>query len=142
LYSKIRLDDIIRPLAGHTRIGGVSRLNGCKEGTRMKAMIAIAALSLALMSSTAMAEERASDAVSVVVRRPIGAVAGAVHRLFGAHQPRSSVARREQRVPPGESQPGSTPPAPQDKAAAQTAAPAQRSTTTTASTMPPVQPLE
>ena len=52
-------------------------------------------------------------------------------------QPRS-VARREQRVPTGESQPGSTPPAPQ--AAPQAAAPARPATT--ASTAPPVQPLE
>jgi hypothetical protein len=108
----------------------------------MKKMIAIAALSVALMSSTAMAEERATDAVSAVVRRPIGAVAGAVHRLFGARQPRSSVARREQRVPTGESQPGSLRPAPQDQAVPQAAAPAQPSATTAASTMPPVQPLE
>jgi hypothetical protein len=54
-------------------------------------------------------------------------------------QPRS-VARREQRVPTGESQPGSTPPAPQDQAAPQAAAPARPATT--ASTAPPVQPLE
>jgi hypothetical protein len=98
------------------------------------------------MSSTAMAEERATDAASAVVRRPIGAIAGAVHRLFGrtvdfARQPRS-VARREQRVPTGESQPGSIRPAPQDQAVPQAAAPAQPSATTAASTMPPVQPLE
>jgi hypothetical protein len=54
-------------------------------------------------------------------------------------QPRS-VARREQRVPTGESQPGSTPPAPQDQAAPQAAAPARPATT--ASTAPPVQTLE
>jgi hypothetical protein len=105
----------------------------------MKKTIASIALSLALISSTAMAEVRATDAVSAVVRRPIGAVAGAVHRLFGARQPRSSVARREQRVPTGESQPGSAPLAPQDQAAALAAA---AQPTTTASTMPPVQPLE
>jgi len=108
----------------------------------MKTMIAIAALSVALISSTALAEERATDAVSAVVRRPIGAVAGAVHRLFGARHPRSSVARREQRVPIGESQPRSIPPASQDQAVPQAAAPAQPSATTAASTMPPVQPLE
>jgi hypothetical protein len=107
----------------------------------MKKTISSIALSLALISSTAMAEVRATDPVSAVVRRPIGAVAGAVHRLFGARQPRSSVARREQRVLAGESQPGSAPLAPQDQAAAQAAAPAQPSATT-ASTMPPVQPLE
>jgi len=112
----------------------------------MKKTIASMALSLALMSSTAMAEERVTDAASAVVRRPIGAVAGAVHRLF-AHSNQSStprqlrsVARREQRVPAGESQPDSTPPAPQDQAAPQAAAPARPATT--ASTLPPVQPLE
>jgi hypothetical protein len=74
-------------------------------------------------------------------------------------QPRS-VARREQRVRTGESQPGSTPPAPQVQAAPE-AAPARPAITastaptvqaapeeaparpaTTASTAPPVQPLE
>ena len=115
----------------------------------MKKTIASMALSLALMSSTAMAEQRATDAASAVVRRPIGALAGAVHRLF-AHsggpkqsstprQPRS-VARREQRAPTVESQPGFTPPAPQDQGAPQAAAPARPATT--ASTAPPVQPLE
>jgi hypothetical protein len=53
-------------------------------------------------------------------------------------QPRS-VARREQRVRTGESQPGSTPPAPQVQAAPE-AGPARPATT--ASTAPPVQPLE
>ena len=107
----------------------------------MKKTIASMALSLALMSSTAMAEERATDAASAVVRRPIGAIAGAVHRLF-AHSPRQprSVARREQRAPTVESQPGSTPPAPRDQGAPQAAAPARPATT--ASTAPPVQPLE
>jgi hypothetical protein len=110
----------------------------------MKKTIASMALSLTLMSSTAMAEERATDAASAVVRRPIGAVAGAVHRLFGrtfafARQPRS-VARREQRVPTGESQPGSAPAVRQDQAVPQAAAPGLPATT--ASTAPPVQPLE
>jgi hypothetical protein len=120
----------------------------------MKKTIASVALSLALMSS-AVAGERATDAASAVVRRPIGAVAGAFNRLYGravdfAHsrapnrsstprQPRS-VARSEQRVPTSESQPGSTPLAPQDQAAPQAAAPARPATT--ASTAPPVQPLE
>jgi hypothetical protein len=110
----------------------------------MKKTIASMALSLALMSSTAMAGERATDAASAVVRRPIGAVAGAVHRLFGrtfafARQPRG-VANREQRVLTGESQPGSTPSLRQDQAVPQAAAPAPPATT--ASTAPPVQPLE
>src|SRR5215510_5696205 len=106
----------------------------------MKKTIASMALSLALMSSTAMAGARATDAASAVVRRPIGAIAGAVHRLFAhSRQPRS-VARREHRAPTVESQPGSTPPAPQDQGAPQAAAPARPATT--ASTAPPVQPLE
>jgi hypothetical protein len=107
----------------------------------MKKTIASTALSLALMSSTAMAEHRPTDAVSAMVRRPIGAVAGAVHRLFGARQPRN-VARREQPIPIAESQPGSTQPAPQDQTVPQAAAPTQPPAPTAASTMPPVQPLE
>ena len=83
----------------------------------------------------------------------VGGAVGVVEGVFGTpyyrwrhswgpnqsstpRQPRS-VARREQRVPTGKSQTGSTPPAPQDQAAPQAAAPA-----TTASTAPPVQPLE
>jgi hypothetical protein len=108
----------------------------------MKKTIASVALSLALMSSSAIAKERAIDAASAVVRRPIDAVAGAVHRLFAHSTPRQprSAARREQRVPTGDSQPGSTPPAPRDQAAPQAEAPAPPATT--ASTLPPVQPLE
>jgi len=85
----------------------------------------------------------------------VGGAVGVVEGVFGTpyyrsrhswgpnqsstpRQPRS-VARREQRVPTGESQPGSTPPAPQDQAAPQ-AAPARPAST--ASTAPPVQPLE
>ncbi len=108
----------------------------------------------------------------------VGGAVGAVEGLFGTpyyrsrhswgpnrsstpRQPRS-VARREQRVPTGESQPGSTRPAPQDQAAPQAAAPARPATiastappvqaapqaaapaqpATTPSTAPPVQPLE
>jgi len=87
----------------------------------------------------------------------VGGAVGVVEGLFGTpyyrsrhswgpnqsstpRQPRS-VARREQRVPTGESQPpGSTPPAPQDQAAAQAEAPARPANT--ASTAPPIQPLE
>src|ERR1700757_3732215 len=54
-----------------------------QAGTPMKKAIASVALSLALMSSTAMAEERAGAAAlgavsGAVVLGPIGAVAGAV----------------------------------------------------------------
>src|SRR5246500_4966693 len=85
----------------------------------------------------------------------VGGAVGVVEGVFGTpyrsrhswgpnqsstpQKPRS-VARREQRVPTGESQPGSTPPAPQDQAAPQAAAPARPATT--ASTAPPVQPME
>ena len=108
----------------------------------------------------------------------VGGAVGVVEGVFGApyyRRPHSwgpnqsstprqpgSVARREQRVPTGESQPGSTPPGPQDQAAPQAAAPARPATTAstapqdqaapqaaaparpaiTASTAPPVQPLE
>src|SRR5215469_5758683 len=77
----------------------------------------------------------------------VGGAVGVVEGVFGwrhswgpnqsntPRQPRS-VARREQRFPTGESQPGSTPPAPQDQAAPQAAAPARPATT--ASTAPPV----
>src|SRR5260370_37794136 len=86
----------------------------------------------------------------------VGGAVGVVEGVFGTpyyrwrhswgpnqsstpRQPRS-VARREQRVPTGESQPGSTPPAPQDQAAPQAAAPAAPAST--ASTAAPGQPLE
>jgi hypothetical protein len=77
----------------------------------------------------------------------VGGAVGVVEGVFGTpyyrwrtpRQPRS-VARREQRVPTGESQSGSAPPASQDQAAPQAAAPTRPATT--ASTAPPVQPLE
>jgi hypothetical protein len=110
----------------------------------MKKTVASLGLSLALMSSTAMAGERTTDAASAVVRRPMGVVASAVHRLFGrsfafARQPRS-VAHDAERVPTGESQAGSAPPMRQDKTAAQAAAPAAPASATVSA--PPVQPLE
>ncbi|WJR75899.1 DNA-directed RNA polymerase subunit N [Bradyrhizobium sp. NP1] len=126
----------------------------------MKNTIASAALSLALMSSAAMAQERAGDAAlgavsGAVVLGPIGAVAGAVigytagpsiSHLWGLH--RSSAPRQARRaaspdlrVPAGDSQPVPTQSAPRDQAAPQAAAPARPSTTTTASTAP-VQSLE
>src|ERR1700757_2254775 len=93
---------------------------------------------------------RASHAQGIVggaVGAGVGGAVGVVEGVFGTpyyrwrtpRQPRS-VARREQRVPTGESQPGSAPPAPQDQAAPQAAAPARPPTT--ASPAPPVQPLE
>ena len=124
----------------------------------MKRTIASAALSLALMSSTAMAQERAGDAAlgalsGALVLGPIGAVAGAVigwtagpsiSHSWGLN--RSSApryARRtaspDARVPPGDVPNQS---APKDQATPQAAAPARPSATTTASIAPPVQPLE
>jgi hypothetical protein len=128
----------------------------------MKKTIASVVLSLALMSSTAMAEERVGDAAlgalsGVVVLGPIGAVAGAVigytagpsiSHSWGLN--RSSAPRHarraaspDARVPAGDSQPVPNQSAPKDQAAPQAAAPARRpSATTTASAAPPVQPLE
>ena len=166
LFSKIRPGNIIWPLAGLHSISGVSRLNWIclvrQSGeTRMKKTIASVALSLALMSSTAMAAERAGDAAlgavsGAVVLGPIGAVAGAVigytagpsisHSWGLNHSSASRHARRaaspDARVPSGDSQPVPNQSAPKDQAAPQAAAPAGPSATTTASTAPPVQPLE
>jgi hypothetical protein len=132
----------------------------------MKKTIASVALSLVLMSSTAMAEERPGDAAlgavsGAVVLGPIGAVAGAVigwtagpsiSHSWGLHRasaPRHTrrAASPNARVSTGDSQPAPNPSAPnqsapKDQAAPQAAAPAQPSATTTASTTPPVQPLE
>jgi hypothetical protein len=128
----------------------------------MKKTTASVALFLALMSSTAMADERTGDAAlgalsGAVVLGPIGAVAGAVigwtagpsiSHSWGLN--RSSApryARRaaspDARVPPSDSQPAPNQPAPRDQAAPQAAIPTRPSTTTaTASTAPPIQALE
>src|SRR6516164_8278865 len=58
-------------------------LSGGRQGTRMKKTFALVMLTLALMSSAAMAQERVGDAAlgalsGAVVLGPIGAVAGAV----------------------------------------------------------------
>jgi predicted lipid-binding transport protein (Tim44 family) len=127
----------------------------------MKKTIAGVALSLALMSSSAMAQERAGDAAlgalsGAVVLGPIGAVAGAVigytagpsissswglNRSSAPRQARRA-ASRDVRVPTGDSQPVPNRSAPKDQAAPQAAAPARPSAITTASTAPPVQALE
>jgi hypothetical protein len=128
---------------------------------KMKTTIASVALSLALMSSAAMAEERPGDAAigavsGAVVLGPIGAVAGAVigwtagpsiSHSWGLHrssaQPRvRRAASSDARVPVRDNQPVPNQSAPKDHAAPQAAAPARPSATTTASTTPPVQPLE
>jgi hypothetical protein len=131
-----------------------------KAGTRMNKMMATATLSLALMSSPAMAQERAGDAAlgalsGAVVLGPIGAVAGAVigytagpsiasswglHRSSAPRQARRA-ASRDTRVIAGDGQPLRN--APNDQASPQAAAPARLpATTATASTAPPVQSLE
>jgi hypothetical protein len=128
----------------------------------MKKTIASVALSLALMSSAAMAEERVGDAAlgalsGAVVLGPIGAVAGAVigytagpsiSRSWGLN--RSSAPRQarraaspDTRVPAGDRQPVPNQSAPpKDQGGPQAAAPARPSATTTAFTAPPVQSLE
>jgi hypothetical protein len=147
---------IIWPLPGRTRAADCER-----GGTRVKKTIASFALALALMSSAVRAGERAGDAAlgavsGAVVLGPIGAVAGAVvgytagpsiSHSWGLH--RSSAPRQarraaspDARVPAGDSQPVPNQSAPKDQAAPQAAAPARPSATTTASTAPPVQPLE
>jgi hypothetical protein len=125
----------------------------------MKKTIAGVTLSLALMSSTAMAQERVGDAAlgalsGAVVLGPVGAVAGAVvgwtagpsisHSWGLNRSNRPRYARRaaspDARVPLSDSQPNQS--APKDQVAPQVATPAQTSATTTASTAPPVQSLE
>ena len=131
-------------------------------GTGMKKAIASLALALALMSSAVRAGERVGDAAlgavsGAVVLGPIGAVAGAVvgytagpsishswglHRSSAPRQARRVASPDAGRVPAGDSQPAPNQSAPKDPAAPQAAAPARPSATTTASTAPPVQPLE
>jgi hypothetical protein len=145
----------------------VSRLNWIclvrQSGERMKKTIASVALSLALISSVAAAEERATDAAlgavsGAVVLGPIGAVAGAlvgytagpsiagswgVRRSSTTRQARRAPTNPNARVPARDSQPVPKQSTPKDQPAPQAAAPARPSaTTTTASTAPPVQPLE
>ncbi len=126
----------------------------------MKKTIAGVALSLALMSSAAVAAERPGDAAlgavsGAVVLGPVGAVAGAVigwtagpsishswglHRASAPRHARKSASPNA-RVSTDDRPPVSNQSAPKDQAAPQVAAPLQPSATT-ASTTPPVQPLE
>jgi hypothetical protein len=126
----------------------------------MKKTIASVAL-FTLMSSAAMAEERATDAAlgavsGAVVLGPIGAVAGALvgytagPSIAGSWGLRRSSTTRQARraaspaarVPARDSQPVPSQSAPKDQTAPQATAPARPPATTTASTAPPVQPLE
>jgi hypothetical protein len=132
----------------------------------MKKTIASVAISLVLMSSTAIAEERPGDAAlgavsGAVVLGPIGAVAGAVigwtagpsiSHSWGLR--RASASRHARRaaspsahVSAGDSQPVANQSVAnqsvaKDQAAPQAAESARPPATTTASTAPPVQPLE
>jgi hypothetical protein len=118
------------------------------------------ALFLALMSSTAMAEERPGDAAlgavsGAVVLGPVGAVAGAVigwtagpsiSHSWGLNRASASrharrAASPNVRVSAGDSRAVPNPSAARDQAAAHADVPV-RPPATTASTMPPVQPLE
>jgi hypothetical protein len=132
-----------------------------ESGTGMKKAIPSFALALALMSPAVRAGERTGDAAlgavsGALVLGPIGAVGGAVvgytagpsiSHSWGLH--RSSAPRQarraaspDARVPAGDSQPAPNQSAPKDPAVPQAAAPARPSATNTASTAPPVQPLE
>jgi hypothetical protein len=142
-----------------------------KRETRMNKMTASVAISLVLMSSAAIAEERPGDAAlgavsGAVVLGPIGAVAGAVigwtagpsisHswglRRGSASRHARRAASPNARVSAGDSQPVPNQSAAnqsvanqsvtRDQAAPQAAESARPSATTTASTAPPVQPLE
>jgi len=131
----------------------------------MKTTIASVAISLVLMSSTAVAEERPGDAAlgavsGAVVLGPIGAVAGAVigwtagpsiSHSWGMHRTGASrharrAAEPNARVSAGDSQAVPNQPAANQSVAKDQAAPeaasARPSATATASTAPPVQPLE
>jgi hypothetical protein len=127
-----------------------------RGGTRMKKTIASVAFALALMSTAVMAEERAGDAAlgalsGAEVLGPIGAVVGytagpSISHSWGLHP--SSAPRQARRaaspaasVPARDSQPLPNQSAPKGQAAPEAAAPA-RPSTATASTAPPVQPLE
>jgi hypothetical protein len=122
----------------------------------MKKKIAIVALALSLVSSLAIAQERAGDAAlgalsGAVVLGPIGAVAGAVvgytagpsisrswrARRSSAAHPAQRPARQAARASGGDSQP-----APRNQALPPMAQQAPAASPKTASSAPPVQGLE
>jgi hypothetical protein len=113
----------------------------------MKKTVASVFLFLALMSSAAMANERAGDAVSGALSK----IGHAAHTLVAhiakpftarSHGSSRSIATQQAQkasgAPPS-SRSSDNPPAPWSQADAPTAAP---STPSSASTLPPVQPLE
>jgi hypothetical protein len=115
-----------------------------RRGTRMKKTIAGVFLSLALMSSAAMANDRAGNPVSGALSK-IGHAAhtlvGHLAKPFTARSRRSSATRQAQSatVAGPSSHVSDSPPAPRSQTDAPTVAP---STPRSASTLPPVQPLE
>ena len=129
-----------------------------RPGTRMKKTFALVMLTLALMSSAAMAEERAGDAAlgalsGAVVLGPIGAVAGAVVGFTAG----PSIARSWGLGGSSQSRPPRRPASPAPHAAVSDsqamATPESHTPTTVAPTpppapksasaaLPPVQPME
>jgi len=117
----------------------------------MKKTIAIVTISLALMSSAAMAQERTGDAAlgalsGALVLGPVGAVAGAIvgytagpsiASAWGLRQ--SSPPRRRSTAEPSPNARYNSPAPPSEAYAAMPAAPPS---VKSASAPPPVQPLE
>ncbi len=145
----------------HFAFAGPYSSNEAKKEPVMRNTIASVALALVLMPSAAIAGERAGDAAlgalsGALVLGPIGAVGGAVigyttgpsiSHSWGLH--RSSSRRQAHRttgtntgVTPRDSGAVPNQSAPKDQAAPQATAPARPPNTTTASSAPPVQPLE
>jgi hypothetical protein len=123
----------------------------------MRYTIASLALALALMPSAAMAGERTGDAAlgavsGALVLGPFGALGGAVigytagpsiSHSWGLHRSNSRrEASRAARVTARGTRPAPDQSPSKDQAAPQAAAPARPSNTATASSAPPVQPLE
>ena len=116
----------------------------------MKKIIASVALSLALMSSAAMANDRAGAAVSGTLsaighaaRTLVGSIAEPlIVRSRGSR--RSSATQEARRAAGAEPSPNvrDNPPPPQSQTAAPMTATAPAPTGTSASAAPPVQPLE
>jgi len=118
----------------------------------MKKSIAAVTLSLALISSAAMAQERTGDAAlgalsGALVLGPVGAVAGAIVGYSAGPSIASAWGLRRSTYPRRPAEPGpnasyrsSTPP--REAYAAMPAAAALPSIPTNGSALPPVQPLE
>jgi hypothetical protein len=131
----------------------LSATSGKDWELNMRYKIASVVLAVALMPSAAMAGERAGDAAlgavsGALVLGPIGAVGGAaigytagpsISHSWGLHR---SNSRRQVRRAARDSRPVPNQSPSKDHAAPQAVAPARSSNTATASSAPPVQPLE